>query len=81
MRPIEFPEQNVVYGEGMEEYEPLPACKNPDGEMVCCWRVGLRERLKLLFTGKIWVQTLTFNGPLQPMYIGADYPFQPPEAP
>jgi hypothetical protein len=71
MTPIEFKEQNVVFAKDQPEYMPLPAFRNdsPQGEVVSCWKLSLKERLKLLFTGRLWVCLLTFNKPLTPSFF------------
>jgi hypothetical protein len=76
MKPIYFDEHNVVYAEGQPEYKPLPAFRSGDGIVVSCWKMGFRERMQLLFTGKIWLQCLTFDKPLQPILMGTEYPFK-----
>lgn len=77
MKLIEFPEQTVVIAKDQPEYLPLPAWRRPhdaSGEIVCCWQLSFRNRLKLLFTGKIWHSILTFNQPLQPQLLQVDKP-------
>jgi hypothetical protein len=71
MKPIKFKEQNVVYAENQEEYQPLPALKYNDeyGTVVSCWKLSIKERIKLLFTGKLWVGLVSFNKPLTPSYL------------
>ncbi len=71
MKPIEFPEQNVVFAKDQPEYQPLPAFRNnsPEGEVISCWQLSYRERLKILITGKLWVNLLTFNKPLTPSFF------------
>ena len=71
MIPIEFKEQNVVYAKDQKEYLPLPAYKHhtKQGEVVSCWQLSLRERLRILFTGKLWVSLMSFNKPLTPSYF------------
>lgn len=72
MKPIEFKEQNVVFAKNQEEYLNLPAHKvgqSLSGEIVFCESLSLKERIKVLFTGKIWVSLLTFNKPLTPSYF------------
>lgn len=69
MKPIEFKEVNVVYGKDQKEYEPLPALKFEDGTMVTCWKLSWRELLRIVWQRKVWVSVLTFNQPLQPLYI------------
>ena len=76
MDVINFPECNVTYAKNQREYLPLPALKLDDGEIIICWRPSIRERLKILFTGKIWLNVLTFNKPLQPLMMSADKTFQ-----
>lgn len=72
MKPIEFNEQNVVYGENQPQYKPLPALSFEDGTVVTCWKLSWKEVLKVLFTRKIWHSMLTFNNPLQPILLTVD---------
>jgi len=77
MNPIQFPEQNTTYAKDQPEYFPLPAYRVPDdpnGTIVICWSVPVAARLKLLFTGKLWHEVLTFNRPLQPQKVSVDKP-------
>jgi len=71
MKPIKFPEVNKTYAENQPEYLPLPVFKadTPQGECVSCWKLSFRERIRILFTGKLWVSLLTFNKPLTPSYF------------
>ncbi len=71
MKPVKFKEHNVVYAENQPEYTPLPALKvkSESGEVIACWELSFRERIKLLFTGKLWSCILTFNGALAPSYF------------
>ncbi len=73
---IRFPECNVVYAENQPEYRPLPALKMEDGEIVTCWKLSIGERLKILFSGRIWLNVLTFNKPLQPLLMSVNKPFK-----
>ena len=75
MKPIEFPEQNCVYAKDQPEYLPLPVHKTEDGMVVSCWALTWRERVKMLFTGRMWWSVLTFNHPLQPQLPSVDRPF------
>ena len=76
VRIMTFKEQNVIYAKDQPEYLPLPAYKTEDGEMVCCWGLSLGERLRVLFTGKLWMSVLTFNYPLQPLLLRVSKPFR-----
>jgi hypothetical protein len=81
MNPTKFPEQNATLAEDQPEYLPLPVYRAPDGLVVSCWTLTLRERLKLLFTGRLWLMQLTFNEPLQPQSPTVSYPFTPQTVP
>jgi hypothetical protein len=71
MKPIEFPEANIVFAKDQPEYQPLPTFKNesPQGEVISCWKLSGKERWRIFFTGKLWVQLLSFNKPLTPSYF------------
>lgn len=77
MKPAGFPEQNTVFAKDQPQYLPLPAYKSEDGEVVTCWKITFGERLKLLFTGRLWWSVLTFNHPLQPQRPGVSKPHMP----
>lgn len=68
MKPIEFPEKNIVFAENQKDYLPLPAFRADDenGTVVTCWELTWQERIKIFFTGKLWWTQLTFGKKLQP---------------
>lgn len=74
MNPVKFPESNVVYGQFQKEYKPLPAMRvdGPAGDVITCWNLSLFERLKVLFSGEVWVSQLTFHAPIQPQMLTAE---------
>lgn len=71
MKAIEFKHQNIVFAKDQPEYIPLPALKlnTPQGEVISCWKMTFKERLKVLITGKIWLNLLSYNKPLTPSYL------------
>lgn len=72
-----FKEHNTVYAKDQPEYLPLPAFKfrnDNTGRIVFCWNLSWRERLAVLFSGRVWQQVLTFNNPLQPQLLSAKKP-------
>ncbi len=71
MKPIKFPEQNCTYAENQPEYLPLPAFKDAGemGQVISCWQLSLKERLRILFTGKLWVSLAMFGKPLTPSFF------------
>ncbi len=74
MNPVKFPESNVVYGQFQKEYKPLTAMRvdGPAGDVITCWNLSLFERLKVLFSGEVWVSQLTFHAPIQPQMLTAE---------
>lgn len=67
MVPIKFPEaiKTLQKPEGWtdEQCGPLPVTS--DGmECISCWRPSWRERLSILFFGKIWLEV--WSGTTQP---------------
>lgn len=68
MKPIQFPEQTMILAKDQPEYQPLPIHigEVPEVTMTSCWQLTLWERVKLLFTGKLWIMQLTFGNRLQP---------------
>lgn len=71
MKPVEFKHQNIVFAKDQPEYTPLPALKlnTPQGEVISCWKMTLKERIIVLFTGRVWISLLSFNNPLTPSYL------------
>ncbi len=67
MHPVTFKNSNCMFAKDQPEYLPLPANKTEDGRVTTCWKFTLKERLWILFSGKFYLQILTFNNPLQPL--------------
>ncbi len=70
MKPIQFPEMTRTlqpsgkqYSDNIQGVEPLPIYT--DGEQcISCWRPSWRERLSILFFGRVWLSVL--SGSRQP---------------
>ena len=73
MKPIHFEESNCIYAKDQPEYLPLPAYKHDNG-VTHCWYLNFMERIKILFTGRLWIQVLNFGKPLQPIKPIVDKP-------
>ena len=71
MKPIKFKESNVVFAENQPGYMPFPLYKmdNKEGKLIGCWKLSFRERIKVLFAGRIWHGMWTFGVPLQPQLL------------
>ena len=78
MTPIGFPEQNAVLAKDQPQYLPLPVHRELTlpGTVISCWRLTLRERLQVLFTGRLWLSQLTYGSPLQPQRPSIENPFK-----
>lgn len=74
MKPIEFKHQNIVFAKNQPEYLPLPALKikGDEGYVVSCWKMTFFERIKVLFTGKVWLSLMSFNKPLTPSIMSVN---------
>jgi hypothetical protein len=83
VKPVKFNGCNCTYGEDCEDYLPLPAYKSKDscGTVTACWELSVWERLKLVFTGKIYVSLLSFGQPLTPQLLETRNPVRTENAP
>jgi hypothetical protein len=84
MKPIKFEGYNIIIAKDQKEYLPLPAFhsniynrEDETGNVVSCWKLTWRERVKLLFTGRLYLSQLTFNQPLQPQRPHIENPLTP----
>ena len=60
---------HIVYAADQPEYQPLPVWRKPGGQVISRWRLSWRERLAALVGRDLYVEVLTFNDPLQPIYL------------
>ena len=66
--------ESVVYAKDQPEYIPLPASRTPDGEVVTCWKLSWKDRLRILLGLNFYVTLLTFNIPLTPLRVSIGKP-------
>lgn len=52
MKPIQFSEANQN-----NEHGDLP-CFVYDKGVICCWALSLKERIKVLLTGRVWMSVI-----------------------
>lgn len=78
MKPIYFKEYNKVYATNQKPYLPLPVYEDvvQGGRTFHCWKLTFKERFKILFTGKLWINILNFGRKLQPIKPMINNPFQ-----
>ncbi len=74
MNVVAFKECNTIYAENQPEYLPLHCHRSEDGKVTSCWKLSVIERLKVVFFGKLYLQILTFNKPLQPLKMMGSKP-------
>lgn len=67
MKPIEFKGQNIIFAKDQPEYQPLPALRMPDGEVITCWQFSDDEWERMSKNRCFYLSQLTFNGALQPI--------------
>ena len=74
MKPIKFKHVNITYAKDQKEYQALPALllKGKEGQVVTCWKLTRKERLKILFTGKVWMSLFSFHKPLMPSLLSVN---------
>ena len=77
MEPIEFKQQNVVFAKDQKPYLPLPAYQDDEqgGRIFHCWKLSFVERVKIFFTGKLWINVLNFKQKPQPIKPMVKNPF------
>ena len=81
-KPVKFAEANFTYttphGMTKEQCGDLP-CFRSETHAISCWQFPLRDRLRFLFTGRMWLYLLMSGHP--PVCLMADTPFAKPEKP
>jgi hypothetical protein len=60
----------VIFAKDQPEYLQLPALTNGH-QVETQWKFSLRDRLRILFSGRVWLTFLTFGKPLQPSRLAA----------
>jgi hypothetical protein len=74
MKPTKFPWYNITFAKDQPEYMPLPAWTD-GSQVVSCWSLSWAERFRILFSGVLWIRTMAFGKPLQPLRPQARNPF------
>ena len=62
------------FAESQDEYQTLPAFRQDDGTVLTRWRLTWKERLTIFLRGDLYLFTLTFNEPLQPVSLQVERP-------
>ncbi len=69
MKPIEFDGVNAHIAKDQTEYLTLPARVSKDGRVTSCWEFSPLERVAISSGKNLYLDTLTFNKPLQPFRL------------
>lgn len=64
----------TVYAANQPEYNPLPVFKDADGTVLSRWHLSFKERIRVLFSGDVYLWMSTFNKPLQPVMMQVEPP-------
>ncbi len=73
--------KEVVLAKDQPEYLPLPALPVTYGDgtksIITRYRLNWKERVRLLFSGNLWLEQITFGLPLQPQRPTVYEPWNP----
>lgn len=61
-----------MFAKDQPQYLPLPANVSRDGYVETKWRLSLKERIKILLSGSLYLHLMTFNQPLQPVRLSVE---------
>lgn len=79
MKPIEFPQASKTLtrppGEKYKLVKPLPVYTDEIG-CISCWKATWKDRLNILFHGKIWVGVMSGNESQPPISLGSEDPWR-----
>lgn len=68
-KPVHFKQENCILKGDNPDINELPAYK--DGvHIVSCWKFPFLKRIKMLFTGKVWLVVLGTKHP--PLWIDSE---------
>lgn len=77
MKPVNFPGANVEIARDQEEYLTLPAHRDKHTNIITsCWELSFWDWVIILFTGRVYVQIMTFGKLLQPQKLTVDNPVE-----
>ena len=77
-KPVDFKESNFTWkgwGQSAERDEvlDLPSHYDPQTrQTISCWKLGWKERLRVLLTGRVWLHVF---GKQPPVYVNGEFPF------
>lgn len=76
MRPIPFPQQNMVLAEHQPQYESMPCHWDRNtGACIGCFELTDAERAAIASGDPLWLWQYTFGRPFQPVSLTTDNPW------
>lgn len=74
MKGVKFKHQTSVHAENQPQYQSLPTLKldTPEGHIISCWKLSFKERIKVLFFGRVWMSLLMFGNDLTPSHLSVN---------
>ena len=76
MKPVDFSGSNFTFSRFASEYdEPTPMRMVEDTAFIC-FKMTWREKLKVLFTGKIWVEYQRVKRPINGVLPSVNNPIK-----
>lgn len=71
---VGFEDQETQLAKDQDQYLTLPALILSDGCVVSRWHLTWRERLRMLWSGSLYLTIQTFGAPLQPQLPSVEPP-------
>lgn len=74
MKPTTFKHQNIVFAKDQKRVSAASGIKTRDTRMSCNIVLELTgwEQVNILFTGRMWLNLLSFNNPLTPSLLSVN---------
>jgi hypothetical protein len=75
----EHQSEEIVIAKEQHPYAPLHALRIGEpryGVLLTRWQMTWRERLRALVFGEVYLQLMTFNGPVQPVKLTVESPIE-----
>ena len=76
MKAIKFKQSDIEIAKDQDQYITLPAHIGRDGVVTSCWSLSRKERVKVLLSGRLFLQVYAFGSPLQPLKMSIDNPLE-----
>ena len=81
MKSIDFEQRDTIIGKDQPQYHPIYAFNYGDakGHLTFCFALDRKELDEVNKTGKLWLTTMTYGQPFQPIHLSPTSPFDTAE--